>query len=318
MSRTACSLGHFGRVAVLLAALAPATGCTGFLGDVIASAPNRWLPWGQSHSRTHPAVRRVLGIDEEFRVEVGTEEEPLALSVSIIDPPEFAEPRGTILVLHGVISNSNFMLKTGRMLSQQGYRAVLVDLRGHGKSQGTIMTYGQAESDDLRKVIDALEEQNLIAGELGAYGVSYGATTAIHLAGKDARVRSVVAVAPFSNMRDVVPDFGRTVLPVVGSLVSDDTLDAAVTKAGETGNFDPDLSNACDAMRTAEARILVIHGKEDWMVPTYHGVRLHEAAPKTSQLILLPFTGHLTAWLDPTGTVAKHARDWFDESLATR
>ncbi|MCY2962180.1 MAG: alpha/beta fold hydrolase [Planctomycetota bacterium] len=293
------------------------SGCAGFLGGMISSAPNRWIPWSNASARTHPAVRRILGIDQEFRVEVGTAEEPLSLSVEIIEPPEdLSPPKGTVLVLHGVASNAKFMLRHGRMLAHHGYRAVLVDLRGHGKSEGTRLTYGVLESDDLMRVIDELENRNLVAGQLGALGVSYGATTAIHLAGKDPRIKSVVAVAPFSTMRDVVPDFGRTVLPGVGSLVPDETLDAAITRAGAQGHFDPDLSNACEAIQRTEARVLIIHGKEDWMVPTYHGRRLHEAAPENSELVLLPWTGHLVAWLDPTHRVAKHTFDWFDANLA--
>ena len=292
------------------------SGCADLLGTAISSAPNRWIPWQKTASRTHPGIRRILGIDQEFRVDVGTTEEPLELLVQVVDPPDAEAPRGTILVLHGVVSSGRYMLPHARRLAQQGYRAVLVDLRGHGKSDGQFLTYGVHESDDLVRVIDALEERRLVAGHLGVMGVSYGATTAIHLAGKDPRIESVVAIAPFSTMRDVVPDFGRTVLPGVGSLVSDQALDAGVDAAGRQGDFDPNLSDACAAIRKTEAPVLIIHGEEDWMVPTYHGKRLHEADPDHTQLVLLPWTGHLTAWLDPLGQVGDETHRWFDIHLA--
>ena len=293
------------------------TGCADLLGTAISSAPNRWIPWQKTASRTHPGVRRVLGIDQEFRVDVGTPDEPLELLVQIVDPADTAPPHGTVLVLHGVVSSGRAMLPHARRLAQQGYRAVLVDLRGHGKSDGQYLTYGVRESDDLMRVIDALESRRLTAGRLGVLGVSYGATTAIHLAGKDSRIDSVVAVAPFSTMRDVVPDFGRTVLPGVGSLVSDQALDAGVDEAVRQGDFDPNLADACAAIQKTQARVLVIHGEEDWMVPTYHGKRLHEAAPDHSQLVLLPWTGHLAAWLDPFGQVGEETHRWFDSHLAS-
>ncbi|MFN8856634.1 MAG: alpha/beta hydrolase [Planctomycetaceae bacterium] len=293
------------------------TGCADLLGTAISSAPNRWIPWQKTASRTHPGVRRVLGIDQEFRVDVGTPDEPLELLVQIVDPADAAPPHGTVLVLHGVVSSGRAMLPHARRLAQQGYRAVLVDLRGHGKSDGQYLTYGVRESDDLMRVIDALESRRLTAGRLGVLGVSYGATTAIHLAGKDSRIDSVVAVAPFSTMRDVVPDFGRTVLPGVGSLVSDQALDAGVDEAVRQGDFDPNLADACAAIQKTQARVLVIHGEEDWMVPTYHGKRLHEAAPDHSQLVLLPWTGHLAAWLDPFGQVGEETHRWFDSHLAS-
>lgn len=296
--------------------LIPASlGCARLLGTSIASAPNRWLPRGRTAARTHPGVRRLLGIDQEFRVAVGTADEPLELLVQIVEPDSTDPPRGTVLVLHGVISSGRAMLPHARRLAGQGYRAVLVDLRGHGQSDGEFMTYGLEESADLVRVIDALESRRLVAGRLGVLGVSYGATTAIHLAGRDPRIESVVAVAPFSNLRDVVPDFGRTVLPGVGSLVSDRALADGVDAAGLQAGFDPDLADACQALQRTSAPVLVIHGEEDWMVPTYHGRRLHESAPGHSELRLLPCTGHLSAWLDPTGRVADETADWFDRHL---
>ena len=140
-------------------------GCADVLGTAISSAPNRWIPWQKAASRTHPGIRRVLGIDQEFRVNVGTEEEPLELLVQIVDPADAAPPRGTVLVLHGVVSSGRAMLPHTRRLAHHGYRAVLVDLRGHGKSDGQYLTYGVQESDDLVRVIDALETRRLVYGE---------------------------------------------------------------------------------------------------------------------------------------------------------
>ena len=36
-----------------------------------------------------------------------------------------------------------------------------------------------------------------------------------------------------------------------------------------------------------------------------------------SQLVLLPWTGHLTAWLDPFGQVGEETHRWFDTHLAS-
>lgn len=306
------------RVVLSIALLPPCLGCAEFLGNSIVSAPNRWVPRGKTASRTHPGLRRLMGIDQEFRVNVGTEEEPLELLVQVVEPDTVEPPRGTVVVLHGVISSGRAMLPHARRLASHGYRAVLVDLRGHGQSDGWFMTYGLRESEDLLRVIDALEARRLIAGRLGVLGVSYGATTAIHLAGRDPRIDSVVAVAPFSTLRDVVPDFGRTVLPGIGSLVPDHALEAGVDAAGRQADFDPDLADACQALQRTSAPVLVIHGEEDWMVPTYHGRRLHEAAPDHTELLLLPCTGHLAAWLDPTGRVADETTGWFDRHLTAQ
>ncbi|MEX0703884.1 MAG: alpha/beta fold hydrolase [Planctomycetales bacterium] len=276
----------------------------------MTTAPNALHPLGAQPGYP-PAVRRALGIDQEFRVPVGPPEAMLA--VAIVEPPGFEKPRGTVLVLHGIWNSGFWMAGTARMLAEQGYRAVLVDLRGHGRSTGERMTFGQQEARDLAQVVDQLERRNLLAGPLGVYGISYGAATAVQYAGLDPRVECVVAVAPFSAMRDVVPDYSRTMLPGVERMISDEFLDDTIAAAGEAGEFDPDRSSAIEAVKRTRAQVLIVHGTEDWLVPPYHALRLHEAAPERTKLVLLPRTGHVSIWFDADGEVAAETRAWFEQ-----
>src|SRR5258706_4821522 len=140
-----------------------------------------------------------LGVNRQLRVDVGPP--PASLAVWIIEPPTNSSTRGTVLVLHGVQDKKTSMLDIGRRLATAGYRAVLVDGRGHGRSSGQWLTYGVLESRDLSQLLDALATQDLLAGKVGVYGVSYGAAAGIMLAGRDARVAAAVAVAPVSSRR---------------------------------------------------------------------------------------------------------------------
>lgn len=300
---------------ILATLLCSAAGCASFLSEVMVSAPNRFNPFG-SKNMLSPPERKLLGVDQQFRVKVGPPDASLA--VSVIEPADFAEPRGTILVLHGIWNRSIWMLGTARMFAEEGYRAVLVDLRGHGASTGKWLTYGQRESQDISQVIDALEEKNLIAGRIGVYGISYGATTSIHVAGRDPRISAVVAVAPFSKMRDEVPDYSRTILPGIEDWISDETLQQAVDAAGEQGDFNPDFSDAIEAIRGTEAPVLIMHGQEDWLVPPYHSMRLYDAGRDHTELVLLPRLGHISIWFDPDKEVAVKSKQWFERYLADR
>ena len=203
------------------------------------------------------------------------------------------------------------MLGTARGLAEAGYRTVLVDLRGQGASSGKYLTYGVREAADLAQVIDELERRGLVVGKLGVYGISYGATTSIHLAGRDPRISAVVAVAPFSNMRDEAPHFVRTMAPGVGALISDATYDRAIDEAGRQAGFDPQAADAVPAIRRTTAPVLLLHGTHDWVVPAWHSARLHQAARDHSELVLIPGLGHTTIWLDPNNEVALRTRDWF-------
>jgi pimeloyl-ACP methyl ester carboxylesterase len=258
----------------------------------------------------------MMGIDQQFYVAVGP---PMAeLFVSVIEPQDrTCEPVGTILVIHGIRSRSAWMLSTARGITEAGYRAVLVDLRGHGRSTGEYLTYGVQEAKDLSKVIDELAYRGLLVGPLGVFGISYGATSSIQLAGFDSRVQAVVAVAPFSNMREEVPHYLRTAVPG-GKLVSDETFQKAIDESGRRAGFDPDFPTALQAIQETEAPVLLMHGTDDWLVPRQHSEKLHAIAPDHTELILLPREGHCSIWFDIDGDVQRATRAWFDRYLLGR
>jgi pimeloyl-ACP methyl ester carboxylesterase len=280
------------------------------LAEVIASTPNRINPLA-GDANPLPPIERLLGADQQFWVKVGPPE--ATLSVSVVEPTGKPQPpRGTILMLHGVLDRSVILLPAAGKLADAGYRAVLVDLRGRGRSTGKYMTFGVQEAKDLSQVIDALAQRGLLAGNLGVYGISYGATTSIHLAAVDRRVRAVVAVEPFSTAREEVPHFGRVMVPGIGWLISDKVYQESLDEAGRIAHYDPDEADAVKAIQRTSAPVLLIHGKNDLVVPHQQSERLHAAARDHSQLVLVPYLGHVGLWVDPGGQVAKQARDWFD------
>jgi len=289
-------------------------GCASVLGPAIVCPPNRVVPLG-AESNPLPPLESRAGIDRNFRVPVG--DGKTSLSVSVLEPDKgYAEPKGTVLVIHGIYARSFWMMRSARMLAGAGYRAVLVDLRGHGRSSGEWLGYGVHEAKDLSAVIDELERRGLVTGKIGVFGVSYGATTSIHLAGHDPRVAAVVAVAPFCNMREEVPHFGRVMVPGVGWAIPEKGYQQAIDEAGRLGGFDPDRASALEAVRRTRAPVLIVHGTHDWVVPHEHGERLEQAAPDHTKLVSVPWHGHITAWLDPTGRVSRETRAWFDRWLA--
>jgi putative CocE/NonD family hydrolase len=279
----------------------------------MASVPNRGNPL-VADSNPLPPLEQVLSVDKHLWVKVGPPE--ATLSVSLIESRgNRPAPRGTILMLHGVVDRSAQLLPAAWGMADHGYRAVVVDLRGRGRSTGDYMTFGVQEARDLRQVVDFLEQHGLLAGRLGVYGISYGATTSIHLASIDPRVRAVVAIEPFSSAREEAPHFGRTVLPGVGSLISDEAYQKSLDRAGEIAGYNPDDADAVKAIQRTTAPVLIMHGENDMIVPHEQSERLHAAALDHSELVLFPYMGHVSMWFDPGGRVAQRAYDWFDRWL---
>jgi pimeloyl-ACP methyl ester carboxylesterase len=286
-------------------------GCAPF-GTAMVSAPNRNRAWAAKFPA--PSLERLAGVDDYFQVAVGPPSATLAVSI-VEPPPETPRPRGTVLVLHGIFGRSVLMLDNARALAAAGYRAVAVDLRGHGRSTGDWLTYGVQEARDLSQVIDELQRRRLIAGPLGVYGISYGAATSIHLAGRDPRVAAVVAVAPFTAMRDEVPTYIRTLLPGVGATFSDNAYQRAIDAAGVRAGFDPDEADSALAVAQTRARVLVLHGTDDWLVPPTNAARLQAAAPDRVETAILPDLGHVTIGIDRDGEVQERTLAWFNRWL---
>ena len=302
---------------ILAVLLSSASGCAHLASDIAGSlmvqAPNRVDPRIRTVYRK-PPQRRSGPLDRRFWVGVGP---PAAqLLVRVIEArPQGSPPVGTILLLHGAYSRSEHLAPTASRFASGGYRCVLVDLRGHGQSTGDRMTYGVRESEDLSQVIDALERRELLTGNLGVYGFSYGGSTALQLAGRDERVRAVVAVAPFNSLRQVAGDLARTRLPGAAWYASDAWIDRTLNEAGRQGGFDFRQADAGAAIRRTDAMVRLIHGTADDFVEPRHSMDLHLAATDHSDVVLIEGADHDDLALDVDGRAALLGLSWFDRWL---
>jgi len=248
-----------------------------------------------------------------LRIPVG----PPAASISCltIPPPNRAKPLGTILVLHGIRDDKRSQLGTGTWLSDLGYRAVLVDHRGHGRSTGKYLTYGVHESRDMVQVLDHLEKKGLLAPPVGAVGFSYGGAVALQLAARDKRIKAVVTVATFASLREVLPAYVSHYVPILGGLLTSAQIEGALEQAGEQAGFDPDEASNTKAAATTSAQLLIIHGQDDPKVPADHAQRIHQAARSRSKLMVVPGEDHDSILADRSGLVRKKMTAWFKRWL---
>jgi pimeloyl-ACP methyl ester carboxylesterase len=281
-----------------------------WIANAIVVAPNR----GRAlRVEDDPGLSQLadLGVRRQLRVGVGP---PAAsLSVWILEPD--ARPRATVVVLHGIRSEKFWQLGLARQIVQLGYRAVVPDLRGHGRSSGEFLTYGVLDARDLSQLVDALDREGLLSGHLGAVGTSYGAATAIEFAAVDRRVAGVVAIAPFSSLEAVVPAYARHYAPGLSALLPDSFVADAVARAGKLGGFDPSEASPLAAVSKTSARILLIHGRDDTNIPPSHSEAIRAAAPARCRLILVDHADHFSIASDPSGAIAHDGMAWLRSSL---
>jgi len=236
-----------------------------------------------------------------------------SLAAWVVEPPG-GLATGTVVLLHGVRMDKRASVPVALALCDAGYRAVLVDLPGHGESAGRYLSYGAREAKDISGMLDALDASGLRLGPVGAYGFSYGAAVAIDLASRDPRVRGVVAVSPFASLREVVRDYRRKYVPAL-RVIPDRWFQQAVDDTAWFVGFNPDASAPLRSIRDSIAPTLLIHGDADTQVPLRHSQALAKAAAGRATLLVLHGGTHDSMPVDASHRIRNEAVAWFDAQL---
>jgi len=121
-----------------------------------------------------------------------------------------ASRRGTVVLLNGVMSHSEWMSPIALPLAELGYHVVGADRRGSGRNEqgrGTELDRRQL-LDDLRRIVEA---ESLSGSTIALAGWCWGATLAVHAALDPAnRVERLAlltpALFPAAAVRDVIAD----------------------------------------------------------------------------------------------------------------
>ncbi len=176
-----------------------------------------------------------------------------------------------LMVLHGISDQKSTMLALAERFADAGVEVALVDLRGHGASSPSRITYGVRERRDLVAVLDALEQRGADVSNVGVYGPSYGGVVALQFAGVEPRVTRVTSVAAFSSFREMLraATYSEWLKPMPEFLI-----DGIVDRAGLEGSFAPDQASPMDLAARSEADIRIVHSEADEIVPFEHAQRI--------------------------------------------
>jgi pimeloyl-ACP methyl ester carboxylesterase len=219
-------------------------------------------------------------------------------------------PNGSdAILLHGVGDTRRGMVAHAAFLLRAGYTVLMPDLRGHGASGGSVISYGVRESSDVHTWVDWLLRKQPIA-HLYGLGQSMGAAILIESLAREPRFRALVADCPFDSFEDVAfyrlenaSGLGRwATWPVV-----------------ETGLLYTRLVHGVDLRQASPARvirstttpILLIHGTADTHIPPGESIALHALNPQSTALWLVPGAGHVASLSRDPREYARRVTEWF-------
>lgn len=230
-------------------------------------------------------------------------------------PPKPLAAKGTLVLLHGWGDEKENMMHWALCLAENGWRCVLVDLRGHGRSTGSRIGFGAFEVGDLRQVLDEIQRRKLAGDKVGIVGVSYGASMGLLLAAQDPRVGAIVALEPFSIAAHAVVEFAHGAAPQQAAGISEKDFATAVKLAAERGGFSWEQGDVLAAMEHVTAPVLFIHGAKDTWISPENSRILQAHAHGPSRLLILPDDDHVFLSMRLGEVVVSDVRGWFDRYL---
>ena len=169
----------------------------------------------------------------------------------------------------------------------------------------------------MSAVMDDLVIRGWDVSRVGLFGVSYGASVALLTAGRDPRVRTVVAFEPFYSAEIAVPELMRAAFASQARGLSDQQFAAAHVKQARIAGFNWSQADIPAALAKTSAPVLFLHGEADLWLSPEHSRALAKLAPTGSKLLLMPNENHVTLPLQ-LAPIEHEVIGWFDRAFTQR
>lgn len=164
------------------------------------------------------------------------------------------------------------------MFHDQGLSLLVVDYRGYGWSTGKplISTLGTDAEAVLDALPNILQERQVNPSGIFLMGRSLGSAPSIHLAYQyPEKFKGLIVESGFADTPSALKRFG------IGAQL----LALFTNEKSPIGN--------ASKMKKVSLPLLIIHGKEDTLLPPINGETLYEASPSTQKsLVIIPHAGH--------------------------
>jgi alpha-beta hydrolase superfamily lysophospholipase len=116
--------------------------------------------------------------------------------------PATGEARGAAVPVHGLNRSRIEMVRKLPFLNARGFSALVLDLRHHGESGGSMRSLGYFERLDVRAAV--AEAKKKVAGPVVVWGVSLGAVSSLLAAAEDPAIAGVVSDSSYLSLPHAV------------------------------------------------------------------------------------------------------------------
>ncbi len=219
-----------------------------------------------------------------------------------------ASDRPAVVIVHGLGDSLEGYLEHARLMRGRGHTVLLVDLRGHGGSEGSYTTLGGRERADVTAAMDELRRRGLAKRGIILMGHSMGAVAVLLAAADAPDVRGVIVEAPYDTYRDSIKHHALIYYHVPGWVP---IIPLAIAAAEVRGGFDADQVDAVAAASRIHAPLFAIVDGLDPRMPEAVVRRVYDAHPGPKRLWVAPGVDHVGAIMRPD--YWSHVRGFLDE-----
>ncbi|WP_374686295.1 alpha/beta hydrolase [Promineifilum sp.] len=199
-----------------------------------------------------------------------------------------------LLFLHGFRGTRYHVFDWGRLFYERGCDVLAYDHRGHGDSTPAFHTYGFYEKQDAVAALDWLAGRSgLDRSQIGVFGVSYGAATALQMAPLAPGIAFVGADSAYSELDEILGYQARQQFPGLAPLL----LPGALAIAELRADFDVQAVAPERTIADAPMPVLLIHSLTDEYTFSTHSEDIYANSDQSRTVLHLTDRG------------APHARD---------
>jgi uncharacterized protein len=117
--------------------------------------------------------------------------------------------KGTVILFHGLMGHKGLVIDEAAAFRNLGYSVMMVDVRDHGNSRGSITTIGYKESEDVKLAYDHITE--LGEKNIFLWGFSLGAVEIVKaVSDYDLHPSGIIIESPFLSLQSHLKGRART------------------------------------------------------------------------------------------------------------
>ncbi len=183
------------------------------------------------------------------------------------------KPAPTIILMHGWDRNVGRLMPYIKNLHGKGFNLLTFDSRNHGSSDNDDFSSMVKFAEDICASIDFIEQKpNIQKNNISLIGLSIGGAASIYAAAHDTRIKKVVTIGAPSNPADVMAlhirkkHVPRPIIWLVFEFMQ-----------YKIGKRFSEIAAEKNIFKT-KAKVLLIHGTEDKVVPFSQAELLNRAA----------------------------------------